>query len=111
MDSVILPPQIAKKEVAMSHITESQRYTISCMRKTGYNQSQIALAIEKDKSVVCRELKRNSDARNGIYKADLANRKSNKRQKEKHKFKKFTSSVEKDIEDLLRIDYTSLTII
>jgi len=50
MDSVILPPQIAQKEVAMSHITESQRYTISCMRKTGYNQSQIALAIEKGKS-------------------------------------------------------------
>jgi IS30 family transposase len=106
MDSVILPPQIAKKEVAMSHITESQRYTISCMRKAGHSQSKIALVIGKNKSVVSREITRNSDARNGRYKADLANKKYQNRQREKHKFKRFTSSIQEEVETLLREDYS-----
>ncbi|NQY11354.1 MAG: helix-turn-helix domain-containing protein, partial [Flavobacteriales bacterium] len=38
------------------------------MLKEGYNQVQIAKAIGKNKSVVSRELKRNSDARNNVYK-------------------------------------------
>ncbi|NQY10374.1 MAG: helix-turn-helix domain-containing protein, partial [Flavobacteriales bacterium] len=56
----------------MAHITFNQRYTISCMLKGGYKQVQIAKAIEKNKSVVSRELKRNSDARNNVYKQELA---------------------------------------
>ena len=56
----------------MAHITFNQRYTISCMLKEGYNQAQIAKAIGKNKSVVSRELKRNSDARNNVYTHELA---------------------------------------
>ncbi|NQY11521.1 MAG: helix-turn-helix domain-containing protein [Flavobacteriales bacterium] len=48
----------------MAHISFNQRYTISCMLKEGYKQVQVAKAIEKNKSVVSRELKRNSNARN-----------------------------------------------
>ncbi|NQY12024.1 MAG: helix-turn-helix domain-containing protein [Flavobacteriales bacterium] len=65
----------------MAHITFNQRYTISCMLKEGYKQVQIAKAIEKNKSVVSRELKRNSDARNNNYKQELATQKYAKRQK------------------------------
>ncbi|NQY09416.1 MAG: helix-turn-helix domain-containing protein [Flavobacteriales bacterium] len=65
----------------MAHITFNQRYTISCMLKEGYKQVQIAKAIEKNKSVVSRELKRNSDARNNVYKQELATQKYAKRQK------------------------------
>lgn len=50
----------------MSHLTSEQRYTISAMLAQNHPQNQIALAIGKDKSVVSRELKRNSDQRNGI---------------------------------------------
>ena len=57
----------------MSHLTSEQRYTISAMLAQNHPQNQIASAIGKDKSVVSRELKRNSDQRNGIYKSDLAN--------------------------------------
>ena len=90
----------------MAHITQSQRYTISCMLNQGYNQTQIALAIGKDKSVISRECKRNSDARNGVYRHELANRKYLTRQKKKHKHIRFTSSIQKEVEVLLREDYS-----
>jgi len=90
----------------MAHLTQEQRYTISCMLKQGYNKSEIARIISKDKSVVFNEIKRNSDKRSGIYDDDLANRKYAKRQKEKPKFKRFTSVIQKGVEDLLRADYS-----
>ena len=49
----------------MKHLTLEQRYTISVMKEQNYKQKDIALAIEKDKSVVSRELKRNCDKRSG----------------------------------------------
>ena len=74
-----------QKRSYMAHLTQSQRYTISCMLKKGYTKSEISRAISKDKSVVFNEIKRNSDKRNGVYDDDLANRKYIKRQKEKPK--------------------------
>ena len=90
----------------MGHITQSQRYTITCMLKQGYNKSQIAQTIGKDKSVVHREINRNSDGRNGEYRGDLAHRKYNLRQKEKKKHKKFTLQIQREVEDLLREDFS-----
>ena len=90
----------------MAHITVNQRYTISCMLKEGYNQVQIAKAIGKNKSVVSRELKRNSDARNNVYKHELATQKYAKRQKEKHKHKRFTALIQFEVERLLEEDYS-----
>lgn len=90
----------------MSHITESQRYTISCMLKQGYKQSEIAKAINKDKSVISRELKRNCDIRSGSYSDDLAQRKYKQRQKSKNKCIRFTPQMQEQIELLLREDYS-----
>lgn len=90
----------------MSHITESQRYTISCMLQQGYKQSEIAKAIHKDKSVISRELKRNCDSRSGVYSDDLAQRKYNHRQKSKNKCIRFTPQIQEQIEMLLREDYS-----
>jgi len=44
-----------------AHLTREQRYTISAMYKQGCTQKLIAQAIDKDKSVVSRELKRNAN--------------------------------------------------
>jgi len=63
MGRLFLQRQIAKKEVAMSHLTKEQRYTISVMRKAGYSQKAIAESINKDKSVISRELKRNQGSK------------------------------------------------
>jgi IS30 family transposase len=76
------------------------------MLKQGYKHIEIAIAIGKDKSVISRELKRNSDSRSGIYKDELAHRKYTKRQKEKHKHRKFTLEMQSEIETLLREDYS-----
>ena len=51
----------------MGQITEGQRYTISVMRARGCKQKEIAERIGKDKSVVCRELKRNGSPKTGKY--------------------------------------------
>jgi len=90
----------------MKHLTKEQRYTISVMKKQNYKQIEIALAIEKDKSVVSRELKRNCDKRSGIYNNDLAQRKYDQRQKDKPKHIKFTSELESFFESLLNKDYS-----
>lgn len=90
----------------MSHITLEQRYTIQVMIASGHKRKEIAKAIGKDKSVLSRELKRNSDGRSCEYRADLAQRKYCKRQKEKPKQKRFTAKVQQEVETLLREDYS-----
>jgi IS30 family transposase len=57
----------------MKHLTVKQRYTISVMLQKGYTQKQIAEAIGKHKSTVCREIRRNCDARSGAYRYELYN--------------------------------------
>ena len=69
----------------MSHLTREQRYTICTMLQNGYPQSEIARVINKNKSVVSREIRRNADARSGQYRDDLAHRKYLKRQAYKAK--------------------------
>lgn len=90
----------------MRHLTESQRYTISKMLETGYNQTEIARTIGRDKSVVSREKKRNCDKRNGLYKHDLANRKYIYRQKYKRKKTFFTEPVKSYVEVWLGQKYS-----
>ena len=69
----------------MTHITQEQRYTIYSMLAQDYKQEDIAAVIQKSPSSVSREIKRNSDKRNGEYKADLAQKKYEQRHKEKPK--------------------------
>lgn len=90
----------------MSHLTKEQRYTICTMLQKGYTQSEIALVIKKDKSVVSRELRRNADARSGQYRDDLAHRKYLKRQEYKAKPRTFTPEVEAYVRDKLRLKYS-----
>lgn len=82
----------------MSHVTEEQRYTIEMMLKQGYRQKDIVELIGKHKSVVSREIKRNRDQRNGIYRWDLAQRKYESRKQEKPKAIKFTDRVKRHVE-------------
>jgi len=90
----------------MSHLTLEQRYTIEILCKENYSQTAIAKRIGKDKSVVCRELKRNCDGRNSTYKADLANRKCKRRHLEKKKKVHFTTEVESYVNHWIKEDYS-----
>lgn len=77
----------------MSHLTQEQRYTIAVLKKENYSQTYIAEQIGRNKSVVCRELKRNKDERSGEYRADLAIRKCNERHALKPKKVSLTQAV------------------
>jgi len=54
-----------------SHLTHEQRYEIQAFLKIGIRQAEIARQIGKDRSVISREIKRNSDL-NGRYRACYA---------------------------------------
>jgi transposase, IS30 family len=72
----------------MNQITCEQRYTISVMLNQGYTKTAIALTLGKHKSTIGREIKRNSDGRNGKYSCELAQRKCSLRHKDKTKHKR-----------------------
>jgi transposase, IS30 family len=71
------------------------------MKEKGYRQKDIADAINKHKSTVSRELRRNCDQRNGKYICELAQRKYITRQKTKPRAIKFTDSVQKYVDKKL----------
>jgi transposase, IS30 family len=91
---------------SMSHITREQRYTISCMLEKGFKITEIARVVDKHKSVVSREIKRNCDQRSGRYKSDLTHRKYQKRMLEKPKKISFTQEIKAAVETLIREDYS-----
>lgn len=77
----ILPPSsewkycpnclLVQKLSMMGHITVEQRYQIQALQAAGNNQSEIAKILDRDKSVISRELRRNR-LYNGKYKPEMA---------------------------------------
>ncbi|MDR2813498.1 MAG: helix-turn-helix domain-containing protein, partial [Prevotellaceae bacterium] len=53
------------------YLSREQRYTISAMHRQGCTPKMMAAAIGKDKSVICRELKRNANHK-GAYSFEYA---------------------------------------
>jgi IS30 family transposase len=90
----------------MSHITESQRYTIEVLLNKGLSKTEIAKTIGKHKSSISREIKRNSDARNGAYRSSLANSKAKNRHKVKPKRKRLTLQIEQFVNKYIREEYS-----
>ncbi|WP_281635332.1 IS30 family transposase [Flavobacterium marginilacus] len=90
----------------MAHLTLEQRYKIEVYRNAGISISEIAELVDKNKSVIFREIKRNSDQRSGVYKAVLADKKALNRHKVKIKKCTLTSEVEANILFYLKQDYS-----
>lgn len=90
----------------MSHLTSEQRYTICVLLGQGYTQKDIAKAIDKDPSVISREIHRNKDKRNGQYNNSLAQRKADARKYTKRKFIHFTSEIKLFVRSLLENYYS-----
>jgi IS30 family transposase len=83
---------VQKVEI-MSHLTEAQRYEIFALKQVKFSQTAIAEKINKYKSMIIKELKRNNDKRTADYKPELAQRKYEQRKKEKPKFIRFTDYI------------------
>ena len=90
----------------MAQLTLEQRYRIEFSLLSKMTYSQIGEYIGKDKSVVSREISRNSDARNGEYKAELAHRKAKERHTAKKKKKHFTAEIEAHVREFIAQDYS-----
>lgn len=90
----------------MSQLTLNQRYQIESSLSQGMSLSMIGSLINKDKSVVCREISRNSDARSGKYKAELAHNKAQYRHKTKKKKVRFTPEIKEHVCNKLKDDFS-----
>ena len=77
----------------MIHFTVEQRYKLEVLLQQHVSKTQIAIELNKHISSIYKEINRNSDARNSVYKGNLAIRKCDKRHKEKHKNQRFTDEI------------------
>jgi IS30 family transposase len=89
-----------------SHLTSDQRYQIQAYIESGKTQTEIAKLIGKDRSVVCRELKRNRNEK-GCYKAAYASGLSSIRKERLKRPRKLSVEMEKEIKKVLTEDQWS----
>ena len=90
----------------MPQLTLEQRYEISHLKNQGFNNKTIADHIGVHATTIKRELDRNSDQRNAVYKAQLAQQKATDRHKNKTKHIGFTKQVEAFVIKWLKEDYS-----
>jgi transposase, IS30 family len=90
----------------MSHLSYEQRYSIEVLLKAEKSQTEIANIISVDKSVISREIRRNSDERNGVYRAKLAQKKYDARLYSKPKHIKINAALCSEIKLLIEQDYS-----
>jgi IS30 family transposase len=90
----------------MAHLTLEQRYKIALLILEKYSITAIGEKLGVNKSVISRELSRNCDERNHVYKADLAHKKAVSRHKLKAKKKYFEGEVKERVTFLLQKDYS-----
>jgi IS30 family transposase len=90
----------------MAHLSYEQRYTLEVLLKTNKSKAEIASILSVNKSVIYRELKRNSDGRSGKYKALLAQRKYENRLVTKPKKVRVTPEIKTRLFSLIRADYS-----
>jgi IS30 family transposase len=77
------------------HLTREQRYEIEVLLRAGKSQKEIAELLDKHKSVISRELKRNSHKRG--YSARLAEQYANERKERFRRKRKFTDSIRQKV--------------
>lgn len=94
------------KEKNMAQLTEAQRYTISSMYTAGFSQKRIAETINRDKSVISREIKRNKNPKTGKYSFKYAQSVSNIRKERLRRPRRLTSEVENRILRYLKEDWS-----
>lgn len=90
----------------MAHLTLDQRYEIEDGLEKKMSLSEIGLRIGKDKSVISREFKRNSDQRYNRYRAELADRRAKNRNKIKRKRIWLTSEIEAFVREQIKNDFS-----
>src|SRR4030095_5785683 len=82
-------------------LSPEERYMLAALRRQGYNQSQIARALGRHRSTVCRELLRNSTRADGRYRAFTAQERTNGRRSRSRRNLRFSAADFALIDELL----------
>jgi IS30 family transposase len=88
------------------HLTREQRYTISVMYQKKFKQKEIAETIGKDKSVISREIKRNSNPKTKKYSFTYAQSTADIRKERMNFPRKFKNDLKKEIIEKLKEDWS-----
>jgi len=86
-------------------ITSEERYTISALRMQGYSASKIALYLDRHRSTIGRELKRNQ-CHDGAYRPVSADSMTRHRRRESRKRWYFSDAEWQMVVALLRLDWS-----
>src|ERR1043165_3790804 len=71
-------------------LTSGERYMLAALRKQGLNQSQMARALSRHRSTICREFGRNSSRADGHYRPSKAQERTNGRRSRSRRNQRFT---------------------
>jgi IS30 family transposase len=82
-------------------LTPEERYMLAALRRQGLNKSQIARALGRHRSTVCREVRRNSTRADGHYRAFTAQERTNGRRSRSRRNRRFTACDLALVEELL----------
>jgi IS30 family transposase len=82
-------------------LTSEERYMLAALRRQGLNQSEIARALGRHRSTVCRELGRNSTRADGRYRAFTAQERTNGRRSRSRRNRRFSAEDFALIDELL----------
>jgi len=83
-------------------LAPEERYMLAALRRQGLNQSEIARALGRHRSTVCREVRRNSTRADGHYRAFTAQERTNGRRSRSRRNQRFTPEDFALIDKLLR---------
>jgi IS30 family transposase len=82
-------------------LTSEERYMLAALRRQGFNQSEIARALGRHRSTVCRELRRNSTRADGRYRAFTAQERTQGRRSRSRRNRRFREEDFALIDELL----------
>ena len=83
-------------------LSPEERYMLAALRRQGLNQSQIARALGRHRSTVCRELRRNSTRADGRYRAFTAQERTQGRRSRSRRNRRFKAEDFALVDELLR---------
>lgn len=91
----------SQSKETMKHITSEERHTIAHLLSQKISPASIASQLNRSKSTITREMKRNSNQRTGEYQHELAERKAQERQTSKAKRNDYTTDIQAHVEQEL----------
>ena len=87
-------------------LTSEERYMISALRRQGIHQAAIARNLNRHRSTISRELKRNSARFDGHYRPSIAVERTSGRRSRSRKKSQFTKAQWRSVSELLRCDWS-----